>query len=330
MSRDIDQVRQSYRRFADHECRGYSDLYFTLAHTVADDEELVAFLAPLPVIQPNLFLASIQYLTGPERMPKSAGELRAFVRARGAEIAEWMRSRRTQANEVGRCAVLLPALPPGPLAILEVGASAGLCLLLDEFFYDYGDRQLGADSSRVRLSCRVTGSPPLPATLPEIAWRAGLDLAPIDVHDEADVRWLSSCVFADHAERRERLLAAVELCRARGVTVQRGNLVSDLAPLLDSVPRDLSLVVFHSAVLSYLRSEERSLFVQVLVDASHAREIVWISNEGRTVVPEITALAPAGAPRPFLLGRTAFHRGWRSDKLLALAHPHGAELEWLR
>jgi len=212
---------------------------------------------------------------------------------------------------------------------LEVGASAGLCLLLDEFFYDYGDRQLGTPTSPVRLRCQVQGAPPLPEAIPQIVWRAGLDLAPVNLHDESDARWMSSCVFADHAERRRRLLAAMELGRARGVAVHQGNLVSDLKPLLDAVPRDAQLVVFHSAVLNYVNAEERAIFARVLADASRVRGIVWISNEGRKVVPEITALAPTASPRPFLLGRTTFHHGERRDEFLALAHPHGAEFEWL-
>jgi hypothetical protein len=43
-------VRQIYRVFADNECRGYSNLYFTLAHAVAEHEELISFLAPLAII----------------------------------------------------------------------------------------------------------------------------------------------------------------------------------------------------------------------------------------------------------------------------------------
>ena len=46
-----------------------------------------------------------------------------------------------QTNEAGRCAVLLPVLAalPQPLALLEVGASAGLCLYPDRYAYRYGD-----------------------------------------------------------------------------------------------------------------------------------------------------------------------------------------------
>ncbi len=135
---DPARIKRRYRQFADTECKGYSDVYYGLALAVSEDDEVVGFIAAMPVIQPNLFFASIQLLTGPDGMPKTGSELRAFVHRRGREIGEVMRSRRTQTNEVGRCAVLLPALPSGPLALLEVGASAGLCLLLDRFHYRIG------------------------------------------------------------------------------------------------------------------------------------------------------------------------------------------------
>ncbi len=142
---DPARIKRRYRQFADTECKGYSDTYYALALAVSEDDELVGFIADMPVIQPNLFLASIQLLAGPEDMPRAAAELRTFVRRRGREIGNLMRSRRTQTNEVGRCSVLLPALPPGPLALVEVGASAGLCLLLDRFYYEFGSASIGED-----------------------------------------------------------------------------------------------------------------------------------------------------------------------------------------
>jgi hypothetical protein len=326
---DSDGIRRQYRRFAEAECRGYSEAYDRLARAIAGDDEVVGFLAEMPVTQPNLFFASIQFLTGPDRMPGGGHELRTFLGHRGRDVAELMRSRRTQTNEVGRCAALVPALPPGPLALVEVGASAGLCLLFDRFAYRYGSTRLGALSSPVQLSCSLRGAARLPTALPRIVWRRGLDLQPVDVYDEDAVRWLLACVWSDHPERRRRLAGAVELARADPPSVRAGDLVDDLPALLADAPRDASLVVFHSAVLAYVTPERRRAFVDVLADASTRRELVWISNEGPGIVPEITAPAPPSPTLRFLLARTRFANGHRHDQRLALVHPHGNELAWL-
>ena len=74
-----------------------------------------------------------------------------------------MRERRTQTNEPRRCATLLPALAQldGPLALLEVGASAGLCLYPDRYSYRYdGGDVLGDGARGVRLRDVRRGSGP--------------------------------------------------------------------------------------------------------------------------------------------------------------------------
>jgi hypothetical protein len=326
---DPGRIRRMYQQFAERECQGYSEAYYRLALAVSEDDDVVAFLGAMPVPQPNLFLASIQFLTGPAAMPRTGPELRAFVRRRGGEVGEIMRSRRTQTNEVGRCAVLLPALPSGPLALLEVGASAGLCLLLDQYHYQYGAMSLGVASSPVHLTCAPAGPVPLPTAIPAVVWRRGLDLHPIDVRDDEAIRWLLACVWPDHPARRRRLEGAIALARVRPPVVRVGDLVDVLPTLLAEVPPATQFVVFHSAVLSYVSEERRRAFADALADASRARDIVWVSNEGAGVVPEITALAPPLGNLQFLLGRTRFTSGRRQDELLALSHPHGAELTWL-
>lgn len=322
-------LRRRYRQFAERECKGYSDVYYRLALAVSEDDDVISFIAGMPVTQPNLFFASIQFLTGPHDMPTTGSEVRAFLKRRDREVADVMRSHRTQTNEVGRCAVLLPALPPGPLALLEVGASAGLCLLLDRFHYAYGSAAAGEESSPVHLRCTVAGPAPLPAAPPHIVWRRGLDAHPISVHDDEATRWLLACVWPDHPERRRRLEGALELARAAPPTVSAGDLVDDLPALLDQVPEDAQLVVFHSAVLTYVSPDRRRVFGQLLAGASKGRDIVCLSNEGHGVVHEVTALTPPPGDHRFLLGRTRFTNGRRHDELLALAHPHGAELTWL-
>jgi hypothetical protein len=322
-------IKRRYQQFAETECKGYSDAYYRLALAVAGDDEVVDFIAAMPATQPNLFLASVQFLTGPHGMPTTGPELRAFLRRRGGEVGDVMRSRRTQTNEVGRCAVLLPALPSGPLALLEVGASAGLCLLLDQFHYEFGSTSVGVASSPVRLRCTVAGPVPLPTTIPQIVWRQGLDLNPMNVHDDAAIKWLLACVWPDHHERRRRLEGAIDVAKAQPPIVRTGDLVDDLPAVLAEVPDNAQLVVFHSAVLSYVSLDRRQAFAEVLATASKRRDIVWLSNEASGIVREVTARAPGLGELRFLLGRTRFTGGQRRDELLALAHPHGAELTWL-
>jgi hypothetical protein len=326
---DTANIKRQYRQFADRECKGYSDLYDALALAVSEDDDVVGFIAEMPVVQPNLFFASIQFLTGPDRMPKTGSDVRAFVKRCGRELGDVMRSRRTQTNEVGRCAVLLPALPPGPLALVEVGASAGLCLLLDRFHYEFGSTRIGEASSPVHVRCAVSGPVPLPSALPRIVWRRGLDASPIDVHDDDAARWLLACVWADHGERRRRLEGAIELARADPPAVSGGDLVDDLPGVLAEAPGDAQLVVFHSAVLSYVSPDRRRAFADVLADISKRREVVWLSNEAPGVIAEMTASAPSQTDLRFLLGRAHFIDGRRRDELLAFAHPHGGELTWL-
>ena len=321
-------VKPRYRRFADTECQGYSDILYRLSIAVSDDDDLAGFIAHMPVTQPNLFFAAIQLLTGPDEMPHTGAELRALVDRRGHEIRDVMRRKRTQTNEVGRCAVLLPALPPGPLALVEVGASAGLCLLLDRFCYQFGSTHIGEPSALVHLRCATTGPVPIPVAVPRVVWRRGLDARPVDVRDGDAVRWLLACVWPEHSERRHRLERAIELARAERVTITAGDLVDDLPAVLDDVPADAQLVVFHSAVLSYVDPERRRAFADVLAEASKARDIVWVSNEADGIVPEMAA-APNEAQLRFRLGRTHFTKGRRRDELLAVAHPHGSELAWL-
>ena len=293
---------------------------------MADDDDVVDFITGMPVTQPNLFFASIQFLTGPDSMPSTGAALRAFVTRHGRELGDVMRAHRTQTNEVGRCAVLLPALPPGPLALIEVGASAGLCLLLDRFHYELGTARLGEASSPVHLRCATAGPVPVPPVIPRVTWRRGLDARPIDVHDDDAIRWLLACVWADHPERRRRLEGAIAIARADPPVVSAGDLVDDLPAVLADVPHDAHLVVFHSAVLTYVSSDRRRTFAALLSAESRRREVLWLSNEA----PGVVAGTPSSTSElRFLLGRTRFTDGRRRDEILAHSHPHGADVTWL-
>jgi hypothetical protein len=87
----------------------------------------------------------------------------------------------TQTNEPARCATLLPAFAqlPQPLALIEVGASAGLFLVSDFYAYDYTGYVIQPRDAEIPpplFTCSTNAATLLPATLPQIVWRAGLDL----------------------------------------------------------------------------------------------------------------------------------------------------------
>ena len=118
---------------AETELRGVSPTYERLCLAVADDAEIVTLLDTLPRVkrQPNLLLGAARILDA----PLDDATFRAWVVANWRELSGEMLARRTQTNEPGRLATLLPALAqlPEPLALVEVGASAGLCLFPDRY-----------------------------------------------------------------------------------------------------------------------------------------------------------------------------------------------------
>lgn len=244
--------------------------------------------------------------------------MRSLACTRPDELRHVLATRRTQTNEAARCAVLLPALSllPEPLALLEVGASAGLTLLPDAYSYDYGGYRLaGTDPEAPTLACSPRGAVPLPRRVPEVAWRAGIDLNPLDVHDPEDARWLACLVWPGEAGRAERLAAALATARRRPPVVHRGDLLDDLAGVADKAPSGATLVIYHSAVLAYVDDSKRQAFARAVKDLG----AVWLSNEGARVLPH---LAKAAGPGEFVLAVDG-------QEALARTDPHGTWVEWL-
>jgi hypothetical protein len=310
-------IGENYLVFSRREAWGRSRPYEILAAEVAGDPPVLAFLASLPPAkrQPNLLFAAARYLLG---RPADIGSLRALVAGRGAELAAVIQARRTQTNEPARCTSLLPALMllPQPLALLEVGASAGLTLLPDRYSYDYaGHRVTGTDPRAPVLRCEPRGPVPLPERVPDVRWRAGLDLNPLDVTSDDDVRWLRCLLWPGEPGRSQRLARAVATARRDPPAVHRGDLLTDLPALARQAPPGATLVIYHSAVLGYLSGTERRQFAET----ARGLDAVWLSND-------VAQLPDATVPT---VGDAAFQLVRDGRILLATADMHGTWLRWL-
>lgn len=296
---EAETLRDYYGKFARLEASGTSPIYTAWAEGVAADDEVIALLLelPRPKRQANLLFAAARHLGAGEG---TYADLRAWLLRHWNDVRELMLARSTQTNEAGRCATLLPALAriPGPLALMEVGASAGLCLYPDRYSYRFTvTGAVGAEfaqsttldpadgPSAVVLDCELTNIS-VPERLPEVAWRAGIDLHPLDITDVDQREWLTSLIWPEHEARRERLLAAASIAAADPPHLVRGDLLDTVESLLAEVPAGTQPVVFHSAVLAYVDAEVRACFASLMRSRD---DVVWISNEGAGVLPDTPA-----------------------------------------
>jgi hypothetical protein len=313
---------ERYRAFADVEARGMSATYEAWAHGVAEDPGTIAMIDELPAAkrQPNLVFSAARFHGAPTG---SYDRFHDWLRAHWDEVRATALTHATQTNEAGRCALHVPALAgiDGPIALLEVGASAGLCLYPDRYSYRYAGRPRldPADGpSPVVLDCDAHGPVPVPARLPHVAWRAGIDLNPLDVRRPDDLAWLESLVWPEHDDRRERLRAAAGIVASDPPRIVVGDLNERIAHLAAEAPHDATLVVFHTAVLAYLDGAGRRRFAdQALRLPGH-----WLSVEARSVVPGIEVREDvANDSTDFVLAVDGVQLAW--------AQPHGRSIRWV-
>jgi hypothetical protein len=228
-----------------------------------------------------------------------------------------------QTNEVARCAALLGGFLTVarrfglPLRLLEVGASAGLNLGWDRYFYSTPHGSFGPPASRVRFEdFLASGELPLGSEV-VVAERRGCDREPLDPASDNDRLLLRSFVWPDQLERFEALDAALELARKEPLPVERGDAGEWIERELAQPRQESATVIFHSIVLMYLTEETR------------ARLIAAIEQAGRNAGPK----APVAWLRMELGGDEAEVRltCWPDgeDVVVARAGYQGRPVRWL-
>ena len=283
---DATKLAGIFRFLAEVEFPGYSHLYEHLATRIADELWIPALISrhnrssfaavlfldcvrEITLAEPDLPLARRyeEIVDGADPLDPDPWPLfRELVAERRDELATLLETRAIQTNEVGRSAALLPAFSAvaerfdRPLALIEIGCSAGLNLFFDRFHIDYGEAgSVGPVDSPVRLTCAVRGElrPPIPAAAPRVVSRLGLDLSPIDVTDPVATRWLEACVWPDVPHRLERLRAAIELARLDPPELRAGNAVDLVTDAVRAVPEDAVACLDSTWVLAYFSDDER-------------------------------------------------------------------------
>ncbi|CAN5220470.1 DUF2332 domain-containing protein [soil metagenome] len=349
-----------FRKFAAVECP-QDPLYVAICQAVADAPALLALMdhAPPTQARPNLLLAALHERVlagvehplaayypsvGGERMPDAAlpALLLDFAQREQTALIAHLRQRSTQTNEIGRCAVLWPALAHiaalaggKNLALLDFGSSAGLNLGVDGYCYDYGRFSLGAPAAtgRPQVACDWRGEPPAASTAWRLVSRLGLDVAPVDLQDEAAARWLRACVWPHDRERAQRLDLAIACAQAaRWQVLQADDGLAAVEAWLDALPADLQPVLFNSWVLAYFEPPALAQFQAQVARWVRERGLVWLSAEAPALRPPGLALPPpdgSGESATLWSLQWADDGGQMQQTALAWSHPHGRWLHWL-
>ena len=360
-----------FRGFAATVERDGGIIYPEICRQVADDVRVLSLLdgAPLPQRRPLLLLAAVHYLllSGVEDpladYYDTVAEVqgRPYVRPEGsvteaftgfcetyrAELEDLIATRTTQTNEVGRCSSLLPGLChiaalhrwDVPLSLLDLGTSAGLNLLFDDYSYTYGSAADGSiltagdDRSAVAIDCSARDDvQSLPVLDPPLMGdRVGLDLSPVDPFSDDAARWLLACQWPDNPIRFSRLRAALSNVRGspHPPRLERGDMLIDLRRVVATIDETTPLVIFHSWVAAYLDEDEQRALTADIREIGLDRPVHHLYCESPFETPGLpTPASPVPREGPDL-ATTLVHIGPSGEpERLADTHPHGYWIRW--
>jgi hypothetical protein len=252
---------------------------------------------------------------------------REFCFDHEAEIRELIASRRVQTNTVRRSGCLLPAIEyvsrevdRTPLGLVEIGSSAGLNLLWDQYGYSYDGTPVGDDSSPVQIDCELRGEiePPFPTEMPPVGSRRGIDLHPLAVDADEDAQWLDALIWPEHEKRRENVRHAAEIAAESPPTIHEGDVLEELEAVVDGVPDDQPICLYNSYVLYQLSDSQRADLYNLVSELGADRDLYWLSCEWTMDI----AMPTVHCYR--------WEDGVHSGELLARFHGHGSWLQWLQ
>lgn len=329
--------------FADDARRTGSEIYGRLAEGVGGDQELRAMCAHAKPGQPhaNLLFAAVHFLLlrgveaplrefYPDMGGTNKGDpfpaFRDFCLAHRDTLLPLINSRVTNTNEVGRSAVLHPGFrvaagqAKAPLALIEIGPSAGLNMIWDSYSvrYSKGEKTVAeiAPHAPLVIECELKGDKiPPTGPSPQIASRIGLELNPVDLSNADDRDWLRALMWPDQIARTQRLDKAIALFEKSKPEIRSGDALALLPEAMAEAPPDAAICVYHTIAVYQFSTAMKQALDDILTTAGLRRPVMRLSFE-------MEALHECD------LKLIRYHDGTKDERVLASSHPHGTWIEW--
>ncbi|MBK5350421.1 DUF2332 domain-containing protein [Bacillus sp. TH44] len=302
-----EQIANLFRNFSANECKGSSVLYEYLSIKISEDEEVLTLASYEQPGQPvpNLLLGAVHYLLlkGKEHSLKNYYQslvenadinfenafyqFKDFCHVYREEIISLLQTKLVQTNEVRRCAYLYPSFcyifnkVNKPLALIEIGTSAGLQLFWDQYRYSYGTEEVyGNTQSNVHLTSEIRGEnmPNLLKQSPPVVERIGLDLHVNNLNDEEDYLWLRALIWPEHKERLELFDQAATLVKEKSVQLIEGDGVALLPAIANQIREDAVICIFHTHVANQIPENVKHTLEKQIKEIGAKRDVFHLYN----------------------------------------------------
>ncbi|GGD12506.1 DUF2332 domain-containing protein [Pontibacillus salipaludis] len=338
----MNHLSKRFQDFAEQECDGSSPLYAHLSRQVSYDDEILRISSYASEGQPvpNLLFGAVHYilLNGEEHelknfYPSIADHpnsiegvypvFRDFCMENRQAIIELLEERRVQTNEVRRCAYLYPVFceiykrTAIPLSIIEIGTSAGLQLLWDQYAYSYeGEEWVGNDDAKVHLTAEVRNEsePFVFRTSPPVVSKVGIDVNVSDLTDEKERLWLKALIWPEHKERRKLFEGAVHQLIENPPPMIEGDGVSLITEQAHLAPRNSALCIFHTHVANQIPEMKKAELLKRIRDIGKERDVFHIYNNMNDRKLHLDSIRN-GVETHEVIGDTDGHGRWFEWKL---------------
>ena len=227
-------------------------------------------------------------------------------------ILSWL-DNAPQTNEVRRAAAILPALAllksrfERPVELLELGTSGGLNLRADRFRLNLPGGYIGSRNASVILTPEWHGPMP-PSVLPDIARRAGVDLAPLDPSLPDDELRLLAYLWADQPDRIARTRAAISVARTLPAKISAGDAGAWLEQQLSAPNPDHLRVVLHTIAWQYFPPETKARAEAAMNAADGPLARIAMEYDGGKGAGVSLTTWPGGQSQE--IARADFHGRW--------------------
>jgi hypothetical protein len=268
---------------------------------------------------------------------------------------QFLRTQSLQTNEVSRGLTwLLPAATlwlrsQKPIVLVEIGCSAGLNLMADQYGWSirsegWAQNLPGAPRIEAKLEDNgLAGLAHAAEAIPEfgrvVLWRVGVDLRIPDLNDPDARAMLEAMIWADDAGRHTQLRQAIDTFRsARSgcvMELREGSAIDaipEIATALAGRLRKRSLIVFFNTVVTcYFEDASYSALREAIATAAsgalRGHEVAWIEHEPKR--PGAPSVAEPSAESLIALHRPDGGGGLQTDGLgWTEMHPKTLHFTW--